>query len=124
MQNVLKKYSACGAKLIALCPQRQEFNDAISEELSLTFPVIQDRGNQLATAFGLTLATPPAVIEAERSLGLNLPECNDTDHWDLPMPARYVIDQTGAILFASLHADHRQRSEPEACLEIMSCPDA
>lgn len=109
-----------GAALIALCPQRQTFNRIVADELSLGFPVLQDYDNHIATAFGLTLETPPEVIKAERSLGLDLPETNGNDNWDLPMPARYVIDTEGVIQFASVHADHRQRSEPEACFEAFT----
>lgn len=89
------------------------------EELGLQFPVVQDRQNELATAFGLTLETPPEVIEAERFLGLDLPQANGTDNWDLPMPARYVIGDSGQILFAAVHPDHRTRSEPEECLQYL-----
>ena len=81
--------------------------------------MLHDHDNQISTAFGLTLETPPEVIEAERTLGLDLPETNGTDNWDLPMPARYVIDLSGVIRFAAVHADHRLRSEPEECLAAM-----
>lgn len=92
-------------------------------ELNLDFPVLRDANNEVANAFGLTLATPPPVIEAERFLGLDLPEHNGTDNWDLPIPARYVLDTTGKILYAALHVDHRLRTEPADCLVSMSVAD-
>ncbi len=120
MQDHFQKFSHHGAKLVALCPQRQNFNRIAAEELELSFPVLNDHNNQIATSFGLTLETPPDVIEAERSLGLDLPETNGTSDWDLPMPARYVIDLSGVIRFAAVHADHRLRSEPESCFASMN----
>lgn len=77
---------------------------------------MQDRENVVATAFGLTLPTPDDVIRAEKSLGLDLPAHNGTDHWDLPMPARFVINRFRRILYASVNADHRMRSDPKECL--------
>ena len=119
LQSKLKQFEECGASLIALCPQRQGFNSATAEDLGLGFPVVQDRDNQIASAFGLTLQTPPNVIEAEKFLGLDLPKQNGTDNWDLPMPARYAIDRQGRVLFASVHADHRLRSDPQDCLDVL-----
>jgi peroxiredoxin len=118
LQNSLSQFEARGAAVVALCPQLTEFNQAVVSELNLGFPVLQDRENAVATAFGLTLATPPKVIEAERFLGLDLPAHNGTDNWNLPMPARFVVDRSSVIRFASVHADHRTRSEPSECLEF------
>jgi len=116
----LHQFRDRGAAVVGLCPQRQEFNDSLKAELGLEFPILRDHENELATAFGLTLKTPPAVIAAEQFLGLDLPAHNDSDHWDLPIPSRYVIDRTFRIRFASLHVDHRMRTDPVDCLSSMA----
>lgn len=105
--------------MVALCPQRQEFNEAIAEELNLGFPVVQDPNNAIATEFGLTLQTPPKVIEAESFLGLDLPSHNGTDNWNLPIPSRYVLDNCSIVKYATHNIDHRMRSEPHDCLNCM-----
>lgn len=89
-------------------------------ELGLSFPVLRDANNAVSTAFGLTLPQPAEVIAAEQELGLELPKHNDADNWDLPMPARYVIDASSVIRFASVHADHRWRTDPVECLGCMT----
>ncbi|MEM9944128.1 MAG: redoxin domain-containing protein [Planctomycetota bacterium] len=119
LQSSFERLQDKGAKLVALCPQKTEANRAISEQLNLQFPVLQDRDNSAATLFGLTIPTPPDVIAAEQYLGLNLPEFNGNSNWDLPMPARYVIDSNGLIQYVSVHPDHRQRSEPELCIGVI-----
>ena len=58
---------------MALCPQLPEYNAEVSERLGLEFPVLQDRDNAISTMFRLTIETPPEVVKAERSLGLDLP---------------------------------------------------
>ena len=119
MQDKLGEFEKCGAALIALCPQRQEFNETLVAKLNLGFPVLQDQDNLVATAFGLTLETPPDVIEAERFLGLDLPAHNGTNNWDLPIPSRYVLDRSSAVKYASLHVDHRMRCDPKECLDLL-----
>ena len=120
LQDSYQQFVNNGAAVVALCPQLQTFNETAMDDLKLSFPVLHDHDNQIATAFGLTLETPPEVIEAERILGLNLPETNGNENWDLPMPARYVIDLAGVIRFAAVHADHRVRTEPEECLAVLN----
>lgn len=115
----MNQFSNRGAAVIAFCPQRQEFNDAVKNNLGLEFPVIRDADNQLATRFGLTLSTPPQVAEAEMQLGLDLPTHNDSDNWDLPIPARFAIDTSAMIRYSSVHVDHRQRNDPAECLAVI-----
>lgn len=105
---------------MALCPQLQEHNDSIANELGLSFPVLQDFGNQLATEFGLTQNTPPDVVEAEQFLGLDLPSQNGVDSWDLPIPARFVIDADRTVRYVTLHLDHRTRTHPKECLDLIA----
>lgn len=105
-----------GGSLVALCPQIQAHNRSIVSDLGLEFPVLRDAGNIVSSAFGLTLQQSAEVIAAEQSLGLDLPAHNGSDNWDLPIPARYVIDKDSQIRFAALHVDHRTRTEPLECL--------
>ena len=120
MQFHLDKFEQAGATVVALCPQLQPFNEAIQAELGLGFPVLRDTNNAVSTAFGLTLPQPKDVIEAEQSLGLDLPAHNGTQSWDLPIPSRYVIDRSLRVRYASHSVDHRLRSDPKDCLQSMS----
>ena len=116
----MKQFAEVGAAVIALCPQLQHFNEEIVSQLSLSFPVLRDEGNQIATAFGLTLPQPNDVVTAEQSLGLDLPAHNGIDNWDLPIPARYVIDSKSRVLYTAFHVDHRLRTEPRECIGCMT----
>jgi len=48
---------------------------------------------------------------------VNLPFANGDSSWELPIPATYVIDRDGRILFASVNEDYSDRVEP---LEILA----
>lgn len=89
------------------------------KELELQYPVLQDRDNSVAKAFGLLMNPPEDVIEAEQFLGLDLPEHNGNDDWGLPIPSRYVIEQSGTVRLANLHVDYRTRSDPKECFPFL-----
>jgi len=42
---------------------------------------------------------------------------NGDDSWTLPIPATYIVDRDGAILFVHANEDYTERPEP---LEILS----
>ncbi len=46
-------------------------------------------------AFGLRFRLPDYLIELYKGLKNDLPAFNDDPSWTLPMPARYVIGQSG-----------------------------
>ena len=60
------------------------------------------------------MTLPEALIEAMEQLGVDLP----TQHGQavLPMPANYVVNEEGEIIYAHIDEDFRQRQEPEQLL--------
>jgi peroxiredoxin len=51
---------------------------------------------------------------------VNLPMVNGNDSWELPIPAIYIIDRDGAVLYASANEDYTERPEPEDILRFLS----
>ena len=54
-----------------------------------------------------------------RSILVNVPFVNGDESWTLPLPATYVVDRGGTILFAEAHADFRVRPEPTEILDLL-----
>ena len=54
-----------------------------------------------------------------KRLGNDLPTLNGDDSFTLPLPATYVIDQDGVIIYAYVNADYRLRADPEDVLEVL-----
>jgi peroxiredoxin len=102
--------------MIAVSPQTQRQNAFTAERHNLTFPILSDPGANVAAQFGLAYTVPEPTRGWYRSMLVNIPFLNGDDSWRLPLPATFVVDQTGTILFSQATADHRLRPEPEAVL--------
>jgi len=87
------------------------------DQHKLAFPLLVDARNDIARQFGLVYRVPEEQQGIYRRTFVNLPFVNGDDHWELPIPATYVIDRDGTILFASANEDYTERPEP---LEIMA----
>lgn len=45
---------------------------------------------------------------------------NGDDSWELPIPAVYVIDRDGSVLYASANEDYTERPEPEDVVRALA----
>ncbi len=78
-----------------------------------------DAGCAVAEKFGLVWTAPEYLRRYYRGILLNIPFVNGDESWRLPLPATYVIDQGGKVVFAEANADFRVRPEPEDVLSSL-----
>jgi peroxiredoxin len=120
LQQVWPRIQARGASLVALSPQTQRHSSFTAEQHHLRFPLLSDAGNQVARKFGLVYAIPDYLKQQYKRTFVNLPLCNGDESWELPLPATYVIESDGNVLFAEAHADYTRRMEPEEILTVLA----
>ena len=104
------------ALLVAISPQTIRQSDFTQGQHEIPFPLLIDEGCKVGEKFGLAYTIPPFHQQHYRSVLVNLPFVNGDQSWRLILPATYVIDCDGTILFAEAHADFRVRPEPEEVL--------
>jgi peroxiredoxin len=116
MNSIAAQLNAAGASLVAISPQTEKQAYFMHDQHKLCFSLLVDAHNDVARAFGLVYRVPEEQHAIYRRTFVNLPFVNGDDSWELPIPATYVIDRDGAILFASANEDYTERPEP---LEIL-----
>jgi peroxiredoxin len=119
-QRHLAALKALGAHLVAVSPQTPDNSLSTAEKNELAFPVLSDSALQAATAFGLAFEMPAELIELYSRVGNDLSVLNGNGRWVLPVPATYVIDRSGRIVYAHVEADYRERAEPDVVLAAVS----
>jgi peroxiredoxin len=117
MNCVAAQIEAAGASLAAISPQTEKQAYFMHDQHKLAFPLLVDTRNEVARQFGLVYRISPEQQDLYRRTFVNLPLVNGDDSWTLPIPATYIIDREGTILFVSANEDYTERPEP---LEILS----
>jgi peroxiredoxin len=117
MNYIAAQIEAAGASLVAISPQIEKQAYLMRDQHKLGFPLLVDTHNAVAHQFGLAYRVPDEQQGLYRSTFVNLPFTNGDGSWELPIPATYVVDRDGTILFASANEDYTERPEP---LEILS----
>jgi peroxiredoxin len=105
-----------GGLLVAISPQTMRQSDFTQGQHSIPFPLLHDGNCSVAEQFGLAYRIPPFHQQHYRSVLVNIPFVNGDQSWKLIVPATYVVDRDGTVLFAEAHADFRVRPEPEDVL--------
>jgi peroxiredoxin len=119
LQQSLPEIRATGANLVAISPQREAFLRQMAEKNHLEFDLLRDEGNTVAAKFGLVFPLPPDLREVYSGFGVDLARFNGDDSWTLPMPGRFVIDQQGAIRYASVDPDYTVRPDPAETIAVL-----
>ena len=114
---IVPQIEQTGARLVAISPQTVKQSYFMHDQHKLRFPLLSDTGNKVARQFGLVYRVPPAQEAVYRRAFVNLPFTNGDDSWELPIPATYILDQEGTILYAAANPDYTERPEP---LEILT----
>ncbi len=98
---------------------QQKYAGNLVKNLKLGFPLLLDPDNQLAKQFRMVFKLADALKEVYRGFGIDLERFNGNDHWELPLPGRFVIGRDGRVIDAALHPDHTRRPEPRETLAIL-----
>ena len=116
LQPTLREHRAL---LVAVSPQTPRQNAFTADRHKLTFPILSDPTCTLAAQFRLAYTVPDVSRVHFRAMLVNIPFLNGNDSWRLPLPATYILDSSGKVLFAEAHADHRIRPEPTRVLDAL-----
>lgn len=119
MNLVVPQIEQAGATLVAISPQTVKQSFFMHDQHKLRFSLLSDAGNKVARQFGLTYRVPEPQEAVYRRAFVNLPLANGDDSWELPIPATYILDRDGAILFASANEDYTERPEPSEIVRLL-----
>jgi peroxiredoxin len=120
LQLVLPEIVQAGASLVAISPQLPDNSLSTEENNHLTFPVLSDVGNAVAKCFGIVFILPTALVDANMAIGRDLVEINgEAGAAQLPMPATFVLDNSGVIRLAFVEEDWSKRLDPDIVVETL-----
>jgi peroxiredoxin len=118
--NLAPELDARGIALIAVSPQKPDGSLSMAEKNDLTFTVLSDPGNQIASALGILTAPTEDVRGALHATGVDLPALNSDGSYTLPMVTVAVVDAAGVIRWIDVAPNH---ARPTEVAEIISALD-
>jgi peroxiredoxin len=109
-RELVPELAARDVALVAVSPQRPDGSLSMREKNELTFTVLSDPANQLATALGVLTGPSPEARGAQLELGLDLEAINADGTTALPMPTVVILDRDRTIRWIDVHANYSTRT--------------
>lgn len=119
-QHKLNQFEELGATILAVSPQVPDQSLTTKEKQDLKFEVLSDAGNIVASKYTTVFAYDEKSKQALKNLGYDLNDFYENGVGEVPVPAVFIIDQNGTIIFAeSEGGDFKKRIDPLRVLDIL-----
>ena len=118
MQAIYEDIKQLNGEIIVFSAENADLSAGLARKQKLTYPIVQDVGLNVSRALGLAFTLPEDLKAVYQSFGFDLPKNTGHPSWELPMPARLVIDKTGVIRAIDADPDYTKRPEADATLAV------
>ena len=117
LMNAYPDIKELGADLVGISPDSPASSQANVDKDTIPFPILSDADVAAAKAFGLAFTVDDPTIERYKGYGIDLEKASGRDHHALPIPAVFVINTDGKIVFAHSDADYRNRLDVKTIIK-------
>jgi peroxiredoxin len=108
-----------GATAIGISPELPERLAATVRSRALGFPLLSDPANAYARLCGVAYELSPDHIRIHRDRNRSLPAMHGDGKWRLPVPAVYVVEPSGRVVFAFADVDPSRWPDPKDLLDAL-----
>ena len=109
MQDSMGLILAKGASVVAISPEKPDNIAKTIEKTKVSFPVLMDDGMRIMSEYQVKFAVDTATQTRYKKFGIDFADVNGTNGANLPVPAVYIINTKGAIIFRYFDIDYRKR---------------
>ena len=119
LQDSLQLLTAKGAYVIGVTPETSDNISKTVDKTHASFSIVQDNGYKIMKAYQVNYVVDDVLLGKLKNYGVDLEKNNgNTDHV-LPVPATYVIDNTGKIIFVHFDKNYTKRASVSSILNIL-----
>ena len=119
LQQSLPNMKALGASLVAISPGLPETSIDTKKKHNLEFDVLSDIGNKIAHKFGIVFTLNTELQSVYKDFGIDLEKFNGDATHQLPVPATYIVDTNGTIVYSFVDTDYTKRLEPSIIISVL-----
>jgi len=119
LQDSLHLLTAKGAYVVGVTPETAGNIDKTIEKTHASFSIIQDKGYQIMKAYDVNYVLDQNTVTQYKNWHVDLEENNGNKDHVLPVPATYIIDNTGKIAFVQFDKDYKKRASVADLLQAL-----
>jgi peroxiredoxin len=121
LQDSLKFIEEKGAQIIAVSPEKPEYLDKMADQTGAKFTLLYDEDYKIANAYDVTFKPKKMQLFTYNVvLGAKLKDTHSDESQRLPIPATYIINEEGIIVWRQFDPDYKNRSSVKEILNVLS----
>jgi peroxiredoxin len=109
LQDSLPQLTAKGASLVAITGEKPENITKTVSKTKATYPVLYDAGLNIMRSYDVAFAVDADTQKKLKGYGIDLDQANGSNGNNLPVPAVYVINKDGKIVYKHFDPDYTKR---------------
>jgi peroxiredoxin len=117
MQDSLQLLVDKGAYVIGVTPETATNVDKTIEKTHASFSIVQDKNYRIMKDYQVNYTVDDAILSKLNTYGVDLEKNNGNKDHMLPVPATYVIDPSGKIIFVHFDKDYTHRPSIKTLLD-------
>ena len=119
LQDSLQLLTDKGAYVIGITPETSDNIKQTVNKTNASFSIIQDKDYSIMKAYDVNYVVDDATMSKLNKYGVDLEKNNGNKDHVLPVPATYVINNSGIITFVYFNKDYTHRASVNSLLEQM-----
>jgi peroxiredoxin len=120
LQDSLQLLTGKGAFVVGVTPETGENINKTIDKTHASFAIIQDQGYKIMQAYQVNYVVDAVMLSKLKGYGVDLEKNNgNTDHV-LPVPATYVINKSGKIIYAHVDKDYTKRPPVSDLFKVLN----
>ncbi len=98
------------ATLIAVTPEKPENITKTIGKTKASYPILFDDGLTIMKAYGVAFKIDSSSVLKYKNYGIDFAVQNGSNGANLPIPAVYIINKQGVIIYRHFDADYKKRA--------------
>lgn len=120
LQDSLQLIESKGAQIIAVSPEKPEYLAKMEEKTKAEFTVLYDEDYEIAKAFDVNfLPASTQLLTYNVALGARMKKSHSGTEQNLPIPATYIINPDGEIVWRHFDPDYKNRASVKEILNAL-----
>jgi len=120
LQENLEELSKKGLFVVVVTPEKVEKINETTKNLAATFSILHDKDNTIMKIYKVAFTVNEENVTSYFGFTQRkIAEYNAANNSTLPVPATYLIDQDGKIVYVHYDPDHHERSDFKEIIKLL-----
>lgn len=119
IQDSLQLLTGKGAYVIGVTPETDENIIKTVTKTKASYSIVQDKDYTIMKGFDVQYTMDAATVAKYKNYGLDMAKANGNADNVLPVPATYVINSAGKIIFVHFNKDYTKRASVKDILAVL-----